>query len=167
MNYITLADLTADSYQRFITESTSDIGDTLEKTEYKAIAFAATYIAGRYDVDLIFGLPWTAEQIPQDVDDDPETIESDLVEYTPSTPVIRDELLADIISKIVLYRIFKRNAPRKLTEDIKKDNEFAIDQLMKINSGRITLSLPLPKDENGVEQGQSIWGNSSNRDYYL
>lgn len=152
MIYITKDDLTADSYERFINESSEDIENTLDKCEARAIALVITYLKGRYDTDVIFGFP-----IVEDEEEDP----------VPSTPPMRDELLVDIISKITLYRVFRRNAPRKLPSDVKEDYQWAIDQLSRINSGRVTMELPPAVDESGNVISNSIWGNNTNKDYYI
>lgn len=143
MTYLTLADLTDDTYKRFITES---IGDTevahniIDACELKAIGMAKTYMTGRYDTDLIF-----AEGAP-----------------------IRDELLADILVKITLHKIFSRNAARKVSADIKEDKDWAMKELQRINSGQTVLAgLPVPVDDDGEPTGNNMYGNNKNEDFYI
>lgn len=139
MIYLTNDDLKDDSYQRFITESTQDDPTVIDRLEVKAIDFAKTYLSGRYDVASIFG-----------------------------TPVKRHALLADILTKILLYKIFSRNAVRKVSEDIKADHDWAVKQLEKISLGSLPLNgLPLLTDESGTPTSPILTGNNSNPDYYI
>lgn len=152
MKYLDDTDLTTDSYKRFITESSGDGHDQqsiIDDCEARAIAIANTYLSNRYDVQSVFGTP---------ENDDPPT---------PAIPGIRNELLAEIITKITLYKLFRRNAARKVSTDIKEDYDWAIKMLEKIQTGRTILDLPPALDEEGNARSNSIWGNSSNRDFYL
>ena len=146
MQYITSDDLIIDSYQKLIAESSQDFPLIIENTEARAIALVKTYLV-RYDTDTIFGLA---------LDDDDEPI-----------PPIRHELLVEIICKIVLYKIFRRNAARKVPEDVQKDYDWAIKELDKVRSGITTLELPPAIDENGQPISTSIWGNNTNPDFYI
>lgn len=155
MQYLNQEDLTPDSYQRFITESIGDAdgSDVVDKNEARAIALVKTYINDLYDTKSIFGYT-----IPAQYEEDKPVI----------VPPIRNELLVDIISKITLYKIIRRNAARKVPEDYKDDFNWAIGQLERINSGRIALSdLPPSVDEDGNTQSESIWGNLSNPDFFI
>lgn len=143
MIYITDADLSDSSYKRFITESIGDTEDehsVTDANELKAIGLAKTYMTGRYDTDKIF------------------------LEGAP----IRDELLAEIIAKITLYKIFSRNAARKVSTDIKEDYQWAMKELQRINSGQTVLAgLPIPVDEDGASTSTGIHGNNKNEDFYI
>lgn len=140
MRYLKEDDLKTDSQERFITESTADNVDSPEKNEAKAIDLVITYMSGRYDTDLIFKV---------------------------GSP-LRNELLVDIISKLTLYKIFRRNAARKVSTDIKEDYEWALKELDKINSGRTVLNnLPKPTPTPGEADSDSLWGNNSNTDFYI
>lgn len=143
MKYLSEDDLTTDSYQRFIIESSADNPDVIFKCEDRAIALVITYLSSRYSVKDIFG-------------DDELNI-----------PPLRNELLADIITKITLYKLFKRNAARKLPDDIKEGWDWSILMLEKLQTGRIILNLPPALDENGQVKSKSIWGNLSNKNYYI
>lgn len=141
MIYLQMADLVGDSYERFITESTADDPTIIDKQEKRAIELAKTYLAGRYDTDKIFSI---------------------------STPVVRNELLVDILVKIVLKKIFGRNSARKLPEDIKADHDWAIKELQRINSGATILSnLPKPQDESGNPVSTAMYGNTKNIENYI
>lgn len=140
MRYITLDDLKTDSQERFITESTADNPESPDKISEQVVDLVITYMSGRYNTDLIF-----AEVDP-----------------------IRNELLVDIIAKIVLYKIFRRNAARKVSTDIKEDYQWALKELEKINAGRTDLAnLPKPTGTDDEPYSDSIWGNNSNRDFYI
>lgn len=139
MIYLTNDDLKDESYQRFITESTADDPDVINRLEIKAIDFAKTYLAGRYDVAKIFG-----------------------------NPAIRHALIADILTKMLVYKILSRNAARKISEDIVKDNEWAIKQLEKIYAGNPKLvGLPVLTDDSGNPTAPILYGNNSNPDNYI
>lgn len=140
MIYINDVDLKADSFERFIQESANDEPDAINNNELRSIEIIKTYLSGRYNTEKIFN---------------------------PDSP-IRNELLVDITSKITLYKIFRRNAARKIPADIKEDYTWAITQLEKINTGRITLSdLPIQESSPGKPVSSAIWGNNSNKDFYI
>lgn len=148
MKYLEEDDLTADSYQRFITDSSNDIENIVDKNEARAIALVQTYLSDRYDIGSIFGQTLAGPPIVE-------------------VPPLRNELLVDIISKITLYKIFRRNAARKLSEDIKDDFNWAITQLERINAGRVILDLPPVVDDDGNVVSDSIWGDLTNTDFYI
>ncbi|WP_166964634.1 DUF1320 family protein [Yeosuana marina] len=139
MIYITEDDLKTESFERFITESTSDFPTVKDKAELKSIGIAKTMLKGRYDVDTIFD------------------------ETTP----IKDEFLVEIITKLTTCKIFGRNAARKLPTDIKEDFDWAMKQLEKINAGRLVLELPLNSPTYGAPSGDTLWGNNKNENFYI
>lgn len=139
MIYIKDNDLKTESFQRFIDDSTADFPDVKNTAELKAIGIVKTLLKGRYNVSLIFNI------------DEP----------------IRDEYLADIITKITISKIFGRNAGRKLPSDIKEDFDWAMKQLEKINAGRLTLELPVKTDEGGNPTAKPMFGNNTNQDFYI
>jgi len=152
MTYLEKEDLIIGSFERFIDESSGDTpgeGETIEdvrerildKVEEKNIALVANYIGTRYDVDLIFD------------EDDP----------------IRNELLINILVKLCLYDIIRRNAARKVPTDTKEEYDKAIELLEKIATGKVPVTgLPVPTDDNGDPiQSNTLWGNNSNKDYYI
>src|SRR5690606_16745623 len=131
--YLQKTDLINVSYERFIDESSGDnvptgqtIGDVrsriLNNIELKNIGLVSSYIGSRYDVALIFHV---------------------------SNPV-RNEILVDILVKLCLYDIIRRNAARKVPTDAKEDYDTAMELLVKIATGRLPLAgLPTPTDDNG------------------
>lgn len=152
MIYLEKEDLITSSFERFIDESSGDTpaeGETvqdvrdriLEKLEAKNIALIKSYIGTRYDVENIFS------------EDDP----------------IRNELLINILVKLCLYDVIRRNSARKVPEDYKDEYDKALELLQKIATGRIPVSgLPEAVDDNGNPLiSQSVWGNNKNDNYYI
>lgn len=139
MIYLTDNDLKRESYERFITDSTADFNGAKDSCELVAIGIVKTMLKGRYDVDLIFN------------------------EVEP----LRDEFLADIITKITVRKIFKRNAPRKVPSDVKEDYDEALKSLKEINGGKLTLELPVNTDEDGNPTAKPMFGNNTNEDFYI
>lgn len=137
MIYLTPEDLIADSQERFITESSADAPGVLDTIEKTVVALAISFLSGRYDTALVFAL---------------------------GAPV-RNEMLVDIMAKIMLYKLFRRNAARKVSTDIKEDYEWAMRQLEKLQTGRITVNLPAPTDEGSFSN--TIFGNNTNTDFYI
>jgi hypothetical protein len=140
MIYLNQTDLTTDTFDRFIQESTSDAPGIIDKNELRSIEIVKSFLSGRYNVNMIFN---------------------------PVAP-IRNELLIDIISKITLYKIFRRNAARKLPQDVNEDYTWALKELEKINTRRISLNdLPPAESSPGQTISNTVWGNNSNRDFYI
>lgn len=141
MIYLEKEDLITDAFERFIDESSKDDVTVLDKAEERAIAFVKTMIGSRYNVALIFA------------EDEP----------------IINEMLVQILTRIVLYRIVKRNAARKVPTDYKEDYDEALKWLNDIATGKTTLDgLPLPVDEDGnATNSNSLWGNNSNPSFYI
>lgn len=152
MKYITKEDLLDGSYEQYIRESSKDSFKIIASLEGKAIELVKTYLT-KYDTASIFGIP---------ILDEEEEAEP---EYTPP---IRHELLAEIIAKITLYKLIRRNAARKVPEDIKEEWEWAIKELERIRSGATILDgLPPKLDDNGNIASNSLWGNTTNQDFYI
>ncbi|MFY0714116.1 DUF1320 family protein [Seonamhaeicola sp. NFXS20] len=139
MIYITDNDLKTESFERFITESTSDFPTVKDEVELKTIGLVKTFLSGRYNVEAIFR----------------------------ETEPLRDEFLADIVAKITMYKIISRNAARKVPSDFKDDYDWAMQQLEKINAGKISLDLPAPTDEEGNSNINPMWGNNTNKNFYI
>lgn len=140
MIYLLPTDLNTDSYDRFISESGADISDTLDKIELRVIGYVSEMLASRYDVAKVFMV---------------------------GNPV-RNQVLIDIMCKMFLAKLFGRNAARKLPEDIKEENEWALKELGRISTGALKLAnLPVPQDETGNPTTQTYFGNNSNPDFYL
>lgn len=140
MIYITKENLITHSYERFIEESTKDDPLAIDRAEAENIEIVKSYLSNRYDVDKTFN----------------------------STNPIYSPLLVRIITKLTLYDVFRRNAPRKINQNIIDDYDEAMKQLNQISTGRIVLNeLPKPTDENGESKSNSIYGNNSNKNFYI
>ena len=140
MTYLQKEDLITDAFERFIDESTKDDPTVLDNAEARAIEFVKTMIGTRYNVALIFAI---------------------------DAPII-NEMLVQIISRIVIYRVIKRNAARKVPTDYKEDYDEALEWLTSISVGKLTLDgLPIPTDEDGAAISNSLWGNNSNPNFYI
>lgn len=141
MIYLTKEDLIVQAYERFIDESSQDQEYILEDAEARAIAYLKTVLGTKYNVNLIFD----------------------------ETEPIRNELIVQILSKIVVYNIIRRNAARKVPTDYKEDYDEAMKLLKDIATGVITLDgVPVPTDENGnPTDSNTIFGNLKNNDYYI
>ena len=140
MIYLDKNNLITHAFERLIDESSLDFQLTLDNTEAQNIELVKSYIATRYDVELIFN----------------------------QTNPVRNELLVRIISKLVLYDIVRRNAARKVPSDYTEERDKAMELLEKIATGRIKLDgLPLPTDDNGKTLSNTLWGNNTNKNFYI
>lgn len=141
MIYITDDDLIVDSQERLINESSGGDPKLMAEIEKRVIDYVITKIGTRYNTELIF---------------------------TEGDPIY-NQVLVDIISKMTLYRLYKRNSARKITQIIKDENDWALKELDKINNGSIPLSgLPLiGSTVPGKPDSDTLWGNFSNQDFYI
>lgn len=140
LKYITLNDLIEQSYERFLDESTKDNFNIMLSIEEKTISKVKSLLSSRYDIVKIFN------------------------EETP----IKSDLLVEIIATITVYKILKRNAPRKINSQMVEDYNEANRNLEKLATGRLVLNdLQKPTDENGNTKTDSIYFNNSNRNFYI
>lgn len=152
MIYLEKTDLVALSFERFIDESSGDIpaeGESIEdvrerildEIELKNIKLVSSYIGNKYNVELIF--------------DEAEPI--------------RNELIVNILVKLCLYDIIRRNAARKVPTDYKEEYDKAMELLEKIAYGKLPVTgLPVPTDDDGnAITSNTLWGNNSNKDFYI
>lgn len=140
MIYLTKDDLIVLAYERFIDESSQDQEYILADTEKRAIAYLKTVLGTRYNVNALFD---------------------------ESEPII-NQLIVDILSQIVVYNIIRRNAARKVPTDYKEDYDSAMKLLKDIATGVLVLDgVPLPTDENGQTISQTIFGNNTNKNFYI
>lgn len=139
MIYLTKDDLITDAFERLIDESSNDHTGILDEQEARVVAMVKSILSSKYDVAKIFD----------------------------AVNPIRNEVLISIISRIVIYKIIRRNAARKVPTDYKEDYDEAVKDLEKIATGRIVLNdLPSPtEDDQSVST--SMWGNNSNKDFYI
>ena len=141
MIYLTKDDLIAHCQERFIDESCQGDEGILDTLEITQIGIVRTYIGTRYGVDEIFS---DSSPIPNDV-------------------------LKSIIARLLLYSLIKRNAARKIPTNFAEDFEAAMKELLAISTGKTPLSgLPTPTDSSGnPTNSSSLWGNNTNKDFYI
>ncbi len=109
----------------------------LTDIERETIDLVKGYLSGRYQVDKIFDNP----------------------------PVLRNGILVQIISKIVIYHAIRRNAARKVPEDFATYYSDAIALLERVQTGAPALeNLPLVTGENGASL---VYGNSTKQDFFI
>lgn len=124
---------------RLLDESVAEAPeDLLNGLEKKAIEFAISYIAGRYNTDLIFG-----------------------------DPIMRNALLVQAIAMIVVYRAVRRNAARKVPDDFPDIYTEAIKILSNIQTGAQALpGFPEITGDSGTT-GSLMYGSNTNKDYFI
>lgn len=117
-----------------------DLNKILEDLEAKAISIVSAKMNDKYDLDAIF-----------DADE-----------------VDRHHLMVHYVLTITLYYFVRRNAARKVPSDYKDDYTKVMEDLEKIQAGRLTPpGLPRPTDENGDVVKKPIIGNRKNSDFYI
>jgi phage gp36-like protein len=106
----------------------------LDSIEQNAIDLAKGYLTGRYDTDKIFDIP-----------------------------PIRNGILAQAISMIVIYRAVRRNAARKVSEDFNSFYTDAIAMLSSIQTEELPLEgVPVPDITVPL-----LYGNTTNTDFFI
>ena len=140
MIYIDKEYLVSHAQERLIDENCQNDTSILDKLEVAQIEIVKSYLGTRYNVGLIF------------------------VDGAP----IENEVLKDIIAKLLLYRLFKRNAARKVPTDCKEAYDEAMKTLKDVATGVIKLSgVPVAVDESGAIISNSISGNLKNPNFYI
>ncbi|KAA6347169.1 hypothetical protein EZS27_005338 [termite gut metagenome] len=111
----------------------------LDTIEATAIDLAKGYLIGSYQVDKIF-----------DAD-----------------PVLRNGVLVQVISMIVIYRAVRRNAARKVPEDFTTYYEEAVKILERIQSKALALQgMPEVTAPDG-SVAELMYGNNTNPDFFI
>lgn len=127
-------------FERFLEESSADYMDMLDNAEAEQIGVIKSMLAGRYDVALIFN---------------------------EDAPII-NEVLKRILSKLVIYDAVRRNAARKVPTDYKDEYDWAMAMLEKLSTGKIVLDdLPKPPLNPDGTSGTTLWGNNSDKNFYI
>ena len=140
MIYIDKDYLISQAQERFIDESSQNDDEIIDKIELTQIAIIKTYLGTRYDVNTIFD------------EDSP----------------IENEVLKEILAKLVLYKLIRRNAARKVPNDYKEQFDEAMKTLKEIATGIIRLDgVPPAVDSSGSIVSNSISGNLSNANFYI
>jgi phage gp36-like protein len=143
MKYINTDDLETYIQKLLLNGSIPAADGTLDTTildniETRTIDLVISYIGGRYDTSKIF-----------------------------ADTVIRNGVLVEIISMIVIYRCVKRNAARKVPDDFGSFYTDSIKMLEKIQSGSQYLeNLPLITATDGTT-ASLVYGNNTNKDYFI
>jgi phage gp36-like protein len=139
MIYINRDDLIEIIQERLLDDSLQLDAGILDRLEGKAIAFAASYISGRYRTDEIF---------------------------TPPT-VKRHPLLVQAIAMIVVYRAVRRNAARKVPEDYPDIYREALKILENIQKGAQALDGLPEVTGGGGTTATLMYGNTTKDEYFL
>jgi hypothetical protein len=150
MIYLIKEDLVEVIQEKLLDDSLQLDDTIIDGLEKKAIAFAVSYISGRYKVDEIFGGTWYE-------DDDTQ----------PTTSIKRSPLLVQSIAMIVVYRAVRRNAARKVPDDYTDIYKEAIRILENTQKG--SQKLPgLPENSgDGTSSAKLMYGNTTNDNYFL
>jgi phage gp36-like protein len=140
MIYIDKDFLIAHAQERFIDESSQNENAIIDQIEITQIAIIKTYIGSRYNVAVLFDA---------------------------ATP-IENEVLKEILAKLVLYKLIRRNAARKVPSDYKEQYDEAMKTLKEVSIGIIKLDgLPPAQDNTGAIISNSMSGNLSNKNFYI
>lgn len=145
MKYINTDDLISIIQERLMNESVAmanvaelENNTILDDIEKKTIDLVVSYISGTYDHEQIFA------DVP-----------------------IRNGVLVQIISGIVVYRSVRRNASRKVPDDLKDLYTDAIKDLERIQSGAMKLvNCPKLTNDDGTTTSP-VYGNNTNKDFFI
>lgn len=140
MIYINKDFLTNYMHERLINESCQNDTSILDDLELTQISIIQNYIGTRYNIALIFA---------------------------PINP-LENAVIKEIVAKLLLYALVRRNAARKVPEDYKEQYTEAMKTLKDIATGVIVLSnLPPAVTATGAIVSNSISGNLSNKNFYI
>lgn len=139
MRYIEKIDLIEVIQERLLDDSIAEAPEALlDKLEEKAISHVISYLSGTYDTTKIFG-----------------------------NPVMKHNLLVQIIAMIIVYRSVRRNAARKVSEDYKEMLDEANRMLSNIQSKKQILDgMPLIVGSTG-STGSLLHGNSTDKNFFI
>jgi phage gp36-like protein len=140
MIYIDKEYLVSFAQERFIDESSQSDETILDQIEETQIAVIKSYLGTRYDTATVFD----------------------------ETDPVHNEVLREILAKLVLYKLIRRNAARKVPNDYKEQYDEAMKTLKEVSIGIIPLSdVPAAVDSTGAIISNSISGNLTNKDFYI
>lgn len=138
MPFITKEDFDASVHEDILNALTKGNDDVITDNVANTIAEMESYLTGRYDVDNIFNK------------------EGDQ----------RNKFLLRIGLTLSKYYIYLAHNPRKLNSTMVAEFEKAIEDLEKIQAGKLTpKGLPTPQQEEGVNSGNGApvqWGSQTN-----
>ena len=140
MKYITMEDLTTVVQNRLLLESVEKDEELLDSIEDMAVSEAAAYIGGRYDAGKVF-----------------------------AEPPIRTGILVRVIACMVAARAIRRNAARKVPDNIQELEDWAMSILIKIRDGIMPLPSEIPPvtDEDGNPETPLIYGHTRNDSWFI
>lgn len=140
MKYITIEDLTTVVQNRLLLESVEKDEELLDSIEDMAVSEAAAYIGGRYDAERIF-----------------------------AEPPIRTGILVRVIACMVVARAIRRNAARKMPDNIQELEDWAMSILIKIRDDIMPLPSDIPPvtDENGNPDTPLLYGHTRNSGWFI
>ena len=139
MVFLEQIDLETAMFQQFFNQDNSPNKDEiLSNIEQQNIALMKSKLNGKYDTDAIFS----------------------------ATASDRHWLIIKLLTKLVVYDFIRRNAARKVPNDIREDWEWAMAMLEKIKAGKETPER-LPEYTNPDGTGNIIYGNHKNKNFYV
>ena len=135
-----MEDLVTVVQNRLLLESVEKDEELLDSIEDMAVSEAAAYIGGRYDAGKIF-----------------------------AEPPIRTGILVRVIACIVVSRAIRRNAARKVPDNILELEDWALSILIKIRDGIMPLPSEAPPvtDEDGNPDTPLIYGHTRNDSWFI
>lgn len=141
LQFITVDDLKAQSFEQYINESSADFTAARDTHEIQGISLIKSKLAGRFDTDAIFD----------------------------ATGNDRHPLIVKVLSILVVYGVLTRNKARKIPEDVKETYKWANKWLNDVRDYiENPDDLPVIIDsESGEEVKAAITGNNSNTDFYI
>lgn len=140
MIYLSKEELIDRMKEVFIDESSEEDQAIIDRLELAQIAILKSYLGTRLNVDEIFN-----EDAP-----------------------IENEVLKDILAKLLLYKLIRRNSARKVPSDLKEQYDEAMKTLKEISTGVIKLDgVPVAVDDTGNVISNSMFGNTTNKDFYI
>jgi phage gp36-like protein len=141
MIFITNSDLKAHTFEVFIVELSNNYdASILDPIEDENIAIVKSKLNGRFDTTSIFS----------------------------QTAGDRNPLIIKALAAMITYDLIDRNAPRKMSENIKERYKWAMAWLKDVRNGvEQPDGLPLLQDTNGNDVTPVITGNNRNDNHYL
>ena len=141
MIYLQDKDLNAYTQERLLDESTKDFEKARDELEEHRISEVKSMISKYYNAEAIFSTP------------------------------IRHPHIIKILAKMVGYDIKRRNAMRKVPDDVKEDLAWAERELDKMHRGIIKFD-DLPKkvvdsSSTGTTASKMLYGNLKNENFYI
>lgn len=134
--FLTRDELESRVFEDYIDESEQEDVAALLSIELQAISLVKSKLRKNYDVAIIFS----------------------------DAPYEGRGLIVWAMSAIVVYRIIRRNAARKVPTDFADDYKEVMKWLNDVRDGNENPDLPILEDP---EQKQVLWGNSKNENLYL